>query len=102
MFTTKPLPKEVSKKHESYTLSIDTEISLSADPSRTCVVNKKYAKKYAERIKNFKVYDDDVWVVTFMKCGTTWAQEMIWMINNNLDYEMGLTKKLDKRFPFIE
>ena len=32
-----------------------------------------YAKN-AERIFNFEVRPDDIWILTYPKCGTTWAQ----------------------------
>lgn len=59
-------------------------------------------KKWAEKIKNFEVYDDDVWIVTYPKSGTTWSQEMIYLLKNNLDYEKASKSKLAERFPFLE
>ncbi|KAK2575938.1 hypothetical protein KPH14_007300 [Odynerus spinipes] len=56
---------------------------------------------FAEQIENFEVKDDDVWVCTFPKTGTTWTQEMIWCIANDLDFE-GAKKPLPERFPFLE
>lgn len=56
----------------------------------------------AERIKNFEVFEDDVWVVTFPKCGTTWTQEMVWLLNNDLNYEYAKKMTLEERFPFLE
>lgn len=53
-------------------------------------------------IQDFKVRPDDVWVITFPKSGTTWAQEMVWQICNNLDYEKGHMEGLHMRFPFLE
>ncbi|KAL1376097.1 hypothetical protein pipiens_004507 [Culex pipiens pipiens] len=56
----------------------------------------------AERIRNFQVFEDDVWVVTFPKCGTTWTQEMVWLLNNGLNFERARKLSLDERFPFLE
>ena len=35
------------------------------------------------------VRENDIWVVTFPKCGTTWTQEMVWQIANNVDIDGG-------------
>ncbi|KAF5280174.1 hypothetical protein FQR65_LT15037 [Abscondita terminalis] len=60
-----------------------------------------YYEKYKERIDDFEVRDSDVYVVAHPKTGTTWAQEMIWMIVNNLDYEAA-SEDILKRFPTLE
>ncbi|XP_055693944.1 luciferin sulfotransferase-like [Lutzomyia longipalpis] len=56
----------------------------------------------ADRILNFEVRPDDVWVITFPKCGTTWAQEMVWQICNNIDFEKPKEESLYIRFPYLE
>ena len=38
-----------------------------------------------ERLYNFTLRDDDIWIVTYPKVGTTWTQEMVWMLVNNVD-----------------
>ncbi|XP_039285780.1 luciferin sulfotransferase [Nilaparvata lugens] len=40
-----------------------------------------------ERIINLEVRPDDVWLVSFPRTGSTWTQEMVWCICNDLDYE---------------
>jgi len=58
-------------------------------------------KNHCEKVRNIKVRPDDVWVVTHPKCGTTWTQEMTWMIMNGVKLEE--TKKdLFERSPFID
>ena len=46
--------------------------------------------------------DDDVYIVSFPKCGTTWTKEMVWNIRNELDFEKALSVPQTKRVPFIE
>ncbi|KAJ1525374.1 hypothetical protein ONE63_010190 [Megalurothrips usitatus] len=52
-------------------------------------------------IRALQVRDDDVWVVSFPKTGTTWTQEMVWLIGHDLDYEAA-KEILPARFPFID
>ncbi|XP_015173286.1 PREDICTED: amine sulfotransferase-like [Polistes dominula] len=59
-------------------------------------------KHFAEEIENFEIRDDDVWVCTFPKTGTTWTQEMIWCIGNDLNFENAKQQLLSERFPFFE
>ena len=42
---------------------------------------------------NYKPADDDVFVATFPKCGTTWTQQIIYLILNN-----GIPEKNNKEF----
>lgn len=58
--------------------------------------------KHAENLYNFEVRDDDIWVVTFARSGTTWTQELVWMIANNLDYDGAQRQLLTTRSPFFE
>lgn len=69
--------------------------------AKPCFLPAKY-KRYAQQVANFEVRPDDVWIVTFPKCGTTWTQEMVWLIHNNLDYESANKQYLTDRFAFFE
>ncbi|XP_055696398.1 luciferin sulfotransferase-like [Lutzomyia longipalpis] len=66
-----------------------------------CYMPEMY-RSYADKIATFEVRQDDVWVVSQPKCGTTWTQEMVWMINNDLDYTKAQEINQDIRFPFFE
>jgi len=65
------------------------------------IMPKEYIK-YAKRIHDFEIKQDDVWISSFPKCGTTWTQEMVWCIMNNLDYKLAKETILEKRVPFFE
>jgi len=54
-----------------------------------------------EDIRSMEVRDDDIWLVTYPKTGTTWMQELIWQVVNNLDLEQGKVF-INGRFPFLE
>ncbi|KAG5673429.1 hypothetical protein PVAND_003477 [Polypedilum vanderplanki] len=56
----------------------------------------------AKDIYNFEARSDDVWICTYPRSGTTWTQEMIWLICNDLDYETARKITLNERFPFFE
>ncbi|CAL4122058.1 unnamed protein product, partial [Meganyctiphanes norvegica] len=51
---------------------------------------------------NFKFNSDDVVIVTQPKCGTTWTQEIVWCMRNNLDFQAAEEKALWIRAPFLE
>ena len=36
-----------------------------------------------DKLKDFQLYPDDVWVVTYPKCGTTWMQQIVRLIRSN-------------------
>lgn len=41
--------------------------------------------KFMDDMYNFPVKKDDIWIVTYPKCGTTWMQETVSMLINNVD-----------------
>ncbi|CAG9801246.1 unnamed protein product [Chironomus riparius] len=92
----------IAQKVEAPQMKEFVKISLKDDPKKVCVLPRKYVDQDLERIKNMEIFPDDVWVVTYPKCGTTWTQEMVWMIGHNLDYETALKIPQDDRFPFLE
>lgn len=55
-------------------------------------------ERFADKIYNFEARPDDVWISTVPRSGTTWVQEMTWLICNNLDYETALKTRLKERF----
>lgn len=71
------------------------------DEIKKFVMFEEFQNSY-EDIKNMEVFEDDVWVISFPKCGTTWLQEMVWLINNGLNFNVAKEQKLANRFPFLE
>jgi len=62
---------------------------------------RSFVQFYEHRIKQFNIRDDDIWTISFPKAGTTWTQEMVWCIANDLDYKDAQVD-LEKRFPYFE
>ncbi|KAG7208936.1 hypothetical protein KM043_015114 [Ampulex compressa] len=61
--------------------------------------------RYTEQGKgfyNFKARPDDTWIVTYPRSGTTWTQELVWLLSNNLDFETASKNLLAERCPFFE
>lgn len=82
----------------------DTSAIPDGEQKRTpahCVITPTYLDA-ADRIRNLTVYEDDVWIVTFPKAGTTWTQEMVWLIDHDLDYGTASKVNLLERSVFLE
>ncbi|XP_071625542.1 luciferin sulfotransferase-like [Temnothorax longispinosus] len=56
---------------------------------------------YAQKIRDMPVYEDDIWMISFPRTGSHWAQEMTWCIGHDFDYEKARTLIL-KRSPTLE
>ncbi|KAF2881052.1 hypothetical protein ILUMI_25120 [Ignelater luminosus] len=55
-----------------------------------------------KRVKKLEIRDDDIILCGFPKTGTTWCQEMIWLIGTDLNFEGARDRFIDERFPIIE
>ncbi|CAB3228639.1 unnamed protein product [Arctia plantaginis] len=62
---------------------------------------QKYRKE-AANIYNMPIRKSDVFVTSYPRSGTTWTQELVWMVANDLDYEKSNAIPLTERYPFLE
>ncbi|XP_045532596.1 sulfotransferase 1C4-like [Pieris brassicae] len=59
-------------------------------------------KHAAADIYNMEIRSSDVFVDSFPRSGTTWTQDMVWLIVSDLDYERALNIPLTERYAFLE
>lgn len=100
-----------SAKNAAY-FTVDKFVHAYPEPNPSTPLGPEYQfskqflpsrfKKFMKQIENFDVRPDDVWSITFAKAGSTWSQEMIWLLNNDLNFEKAKKKSLQDRFPFLE
>ncbi|XP_018577024.1 sulfotransferase 1 family member D1-like [Anoplophora glabripennis] len=55
-----------------------------------------------QRVLDAPVRQDDTWLVSFPRTGSTWCQEMIWLIGNNLDFDTAKSTLQQFRAPLLE
>lgn len=74
---------ELGKRLDEYFGLKDCLIEI--EPGRI-LLPPKY-RDLGEDILNMDVRPDDVWLVSYPRTGSTWVQEMIWCIGNDLNFE---------------
>ncbi|KAI4491865.1 hypothetical protein M0804_003257 [Polistes exclamans] len=72
---------------------------LKVEPG-SCLLPPNYVF-FAKKIRDMKIYEDDVWIVSHPRTGSHWVQEMVWCIGSNFDYEASKTL-LMIRNPLLE
>ncbi|WAR17343.1 LST-like protein [Mya arenaria] len=55
-----------------------------------------------EQIQDMTVRDDDVWVLSYPRSGTTVTQELVWLLLNDVNIDAARATPLDIRFPFLD
>ncbi|KAK7090290.1 sulfotransferase 1A3-like [Littorina saxatilis] len=55
-----------------------------------------------DAVKDLQVREDDVFIVTYPKAGTTWLQEILWLIMHDGDFARATSTPVYLRSPFIE
>ncbi len=53
-------------------------------------------------LKAFEVKKEDVWVASFPKSGTTWVQELVFLIQSDADFNKAKARTIEERSPFFE
>lgn len=79
-----------------------SHLPVSKDWSQRAAVIDSSFKPFIGNIQDFEIRDDDVWIVTFPKCGATRTQEMAWLLLNDLDFNKAKNNDLSVRSPFLE
>jgi hypothetical protein len=65
------------------------------------VLNDIYRDKIKD-FKNFEVRNDDIFIATFPKSGTTWLQEIVYLIMNDCNFDKVSEQNIDLRVPLYE
>ncbi|KAI9563009.1 hypothetical protein GHT06_010465 [Daphnia sinensis] len=93
------IPKTLSESFKELFTGYDEGL-VRSEPGGF-VATPTYARN-AEKIFRMQVRSDDVWLLTFPKCGTTWTCELLWLLQNNCDFEAASKAGLTLRTPFLE
>lgn len=75
---------------------------LEKDWSKRKIVCFTENIEFLRKVHDLEVLSDDVWLVTCRKSGTTWMQELLWLVLNDFDFETAKKEHLEIRSPFLE
>lgn len=59
-------------------------------------------RRQITQAKQMKMADGDVMVCTYPKAGTTWMQEIVYLIHNGADITEARSRSIDERCPYLE
>lgn len=80
-------------------------ITIDGYENKLLTHNKKLFPSFVSQlleIKSFKIRSNDVFVIAYPKSGTTWTEEIVWLIQNNLDFDKALSVSHTKRVVFLD
>merc|ERR1711962_1044935 len=102
--TFRPLKRSYKQKPPpDKTRNVERETGhVLSNPGDFLLLDKFTSTGFINKIYNMEVREDDIWVVTPPKCGTTWMQELVWLVANNMDFDRASTLPQVYRFPFLE
>lgn len=66
-----------------------------------CCIPNSFAQTLG-KIKEFEVFEDDVFLTGYPRSGTTIAAEMLWLMMNNFDFDKATSLVTDDRVPGLE
>lgn len=78
------------------------DIPIKVDwPNRPWTITSDFPAA-AKRNTQAIVRDDDVWILGQQKCGTTWMQDIVWLLTHDFDFETLSNELSWKRSPNFE
>lgn len=97
-YTAKPYNGKYAKRLDEI-FGVETSL-YEFNPGK--VLLPPFFNDFAQKILDAPVREDDIWLISFPRTGSTWCQEMIWLINNNLDFDGAKNTVQQLRAPLIE
>ena len=94
---------EISEE-ERHRLRSSHSVSLINDMVRHqsgLVMPRLFALQLAERIYNFSLREEDIFILSYPKTGTTWTIELVWTLINDVNIEETKVPQMI-RSPFLE
>lgn len=77
-------------------------VYLTISNGFTIPMTGEVIKDHIEEVLNFKMRSNDVTVASYPKSGTTWVQEIVWLICNDADIERAKAASLFRRFCLLD
>ena len=68
---------------------------------KSCVLPEDILR-IIKSVEKLTYRESDVLLISYPKTGTTWMQEIIWLLTHQLDYDGAKKKTIFERFPYLE